>query len=78
LSSSIFSNDNCILDVVTPVQFKDTLLIPIKADIVKLFGTNKIQFQILIKNNKIIIESPKILADMDIQNSIPGKEAINV
>ncbi len=78
MSSSIFSNDNCILDVVTPVQFKDTLLIPIKADIVKLFGTNKIQFQILIKNNKIIIESPKILADMDIQNSIPGKEAINV
>ncbi len=78
MSSSIFSNDNCILDVVTPVQFKDTLLIPIKADITKLFGTNQIQFQLLFKNKKIIIESPKILADMDIQNSIPCKEAINV
>ncbi len=78
MSPSNFSNDNCILDVVTPIQFNDTLLIPIKADITKLFGTNKIQFQILIKDKKIVIESPKILADMDIQNSIPGKEAINV
>ena len=51
----IFSNDNCILDVVTPIQFNDTLLIPIKVDITKLFGTNKIQFQILIKNKKIIV-----------------------
>ena len=66
------------LDVVTPIKFKDTFLIPIKSDIVKLFGTNKIQFQILIKDKKMVIESPKILADMDIQNSIPGKEAINV
>ena len=67
-----------ILDTVSPIQFKDTLLIPIKVDISKLFGTNKIEFQISIKDNKIIIESPKILADMDIQNSIPVQEAINV
>jgi len=72
----IFSNH--ILDSITPIQFNDTLLIPIKADIVKLFGTNKVKFQISIKDNKIIIESPKILADLDIQNSIPGTEAINV
>ncbi len=78
MSSSIFSIDNHILDIVTPIQFKDTLLIPIKADITKLFGTNDIKFQISIKDKKIVIESPKILADMDIQNSIPGKEAINV
>ena len=66
------------LDIVIPIKFKDTFLIPIKSDISKLFGTDKIQFQISIKDKKIVIESPKILADMDIQNSIPGKEAINV
>ena len=42
------------LDKVTPIQFKDTLLIPIKADITKLFGTNQIKFQISIKNKKIV------------------------
>ena len=78
MSSSNFSNDNCILDVVTPIQFNDTLLIPIKADIIKLFGTNKIQFQISIKDKKIIIESPKILASLDIQDNAPRQEAINV
>ena len=66
------------LDTVTPIKFKDTFLIPIKADISKLFGTNKIHFQISIKDNKIIIESPKILASLDIQESIPVQEAINV
>ena len=69
---------NHILDVVTSIQFKDTLLIPIKSDISKLFGTNKIQFQISIKDKKIVIESPKILEDMDIQDNVPMQEAINV
>ena len=67
-----------ILDSVTSIQFKDTLLIPIKADITKLFGTNKVKFQISIKNNSIVLESPKILASLDIQESIPVLEAINV
>ena len=70
-------NDH-ILDTVLAIQFKDTLLIPIKADISKLFGTNKIQFQILIKDKKIVIESPKILANLDNQNSNLIEEAINV
>ena len=70
-------NDH-ILDTVLPIKFKDTLLIPIKADILKLFGTDKIQFQISIKNNSIVLESPKILASLDIQESIPVLEAINV
>ena len=78
MSPSNFSNDNYILDVVTPIQFKDTLLIPIKVDIVKLFGSNKIKFQISIKDKKIVLESPKILASLDIQESIPVLEAINV
>jgi len=76
MNPSIFSNR--ILDEITPIQFKDTLLIPIKSDITKLFGTNKIQFQILIKDKKIVIESPKILANLDIQDKHLVKEAINV
>ena len=74
MTSSIFFN----LDKVTPIQFKDTFLIPIKSDIVKLFGTNQIKFQISIKDNKIIIESPKILANLDNQDKHLVKEAINV
>ena len=74
MNPSIFSN--CILDEITPIQFKDTLLIPIKADITKLFGTNKIKFQISIKDNKIIIESPKILHSLDNQDKHLVKEAI--
>ena len=70
--------NNYILDMVTPIQFKDTLLIPIKSDIVKLFGTDKIQFQISIKDKKMVIESPKILADLDIQDRHLELEAINV
>ena len=66
------------LENVTPIKCKTPFLTPINSNITKLFGTNKIQFQISIKDKKIVIESPKILADMDIQNSIPGKEAINV
>ena len=66
------------LDAAVAIPFRDTLLIPIKADIEKLFGTNKIQFQISIKDNKIIIESPKILADLDNQDRHIEPEAINV
>jgi len=69
---------NHILDVVTPIQFKDTLLIPIKADIVKLFGTNQIQFQLLFKNKKIVFESQEISQDLEIQNSPLASEALNV
>ncbi len=66
-----------ILDTVTPIQFKQTLLIPIKINIKKLFGKNQIKFQILIKDNKLIIESPKILESLDFQDNIPLQEAIN-
>lgn len=70
-------NDH-ILDNILSIQFKDTVLIPIKIDVTKLFGTNKVEFQILIKDKKIVIESPKILASQDIQNNTPAQEAINV
>jgi len=66
------------LDAALAIPFRDTALIPIKVNLVKLFGTNKIQFQISIKDDKIIIESPKILADLDIQDKHLVQEAINV
>ena len=66
------------LDVVTLIQFKQTLLIPIKINIKKLFGKNQIKFQISIKDNKLIIESPEILPNLDFQDNIPPQEAINV
>ena len=66
------------LDLVTPIQFKQTLLIPVKVNIDKLFGKNQIKFQISIKDNKLIIESPKILPNLDFQDNILLQEAINV
>ena len=67
-----------ILDTVTPIQFKQTLLIPIKINIKKLFGKNQIKFQISIKDNKLIFESPKILPNLDFQDNAQIEEAINV
>ena len=66
------------LDQVAPIMLKGTALIPLKVDISKLFGTNKIKFQILIKDNKIIIESPKILHSLDNQDRHLELETINV
>ena len=66
------------LDFVTPIQFKQTLLIPVKVNIEKLFGKNQIKFQISIKDNKLIIESPKILPNLDFQDNILPQETINV
>ncbi len=66
------------LDDVTPIPFKGTLLIPIAAKVVNLFGNKEIKFQIKVKDNKIIIESSEILADPNFQDNIPESEAINV
>ena len=62
----------------TTIPFKGSLLIVITANAKKLFGTNEIQFQIKIKNNKLILESPEILADLGLQDNIPESEVINV
>ena len=70
-------NDH-ILDVITPIQFKDILLIPVRADIVKLFGTNQIEFQLSFKNKKIVFESQEISQDLEIQNRHLASEAMNV
>jgi len=71
----IFSN--CVLDDIIPIQFNDTLLIPIKSNITKLFGTDKIKFQISIKDKKIVIESPKILTSLGIQDKHLKQETID-
>ena len=67
-----------ILDKVTSIQFKDTLLIPIKANVIKLFGTNKVEFQISMKDKKIVFESQEISQDLEIQDNHLVQEAINV
>ncbi len=66
------------LDSTTAIQLKDSFLIPIKSDISKLFKTKNIKFQIYIKDNKIIIESPEISTPLEIHESPLQMEAINV
>ena len=66
------------LDVTPGIPINGAVLIPLKVDITKLFGTNKIEFQISIKDNKIILESPKILADLDLLNEIQQPGAVIV
>lgn len=66
------------LDKIIPTQYKNTILIPLKADLTKLFGTNKVEFQIYIKENKIIIESPEMSKPLEIHDKHQELEAINV
>ncbi|GEM_PF-4241696 len=66
------------LDKTTSIQINDAVLIPLKANITKLFGTNKIEFQMSIKDNKIILESPKILANLDLLDNHQLTEITNV
>jgi len=66
------------LDGVTPIQFKDHWLIPIRKEIKKLFGEKEIEFLISVKANKIIIESPTILEDLDLQYNNQLQDVINV
>ena len=66
------------LDKTTSIPIYNAVLILLKADITKLFGTNKIEFQISIKDNKIIIESPKILEDLDLLDNHQTTEITNV
>lgn len=66
------------LDFITPIQFKQVLLIPVKVNLEKLFGKNQIKFQISIKNKKIVIESPEILANLDFQDNPLEQETTNV
>jgi len=66
-----------ILDDTTTFQFKGKLWIAIAANTAKLFGTNEIQFQIKIKDNRLIIESPEISVP-GFHDNIQPPEAVNV
>jgi len=66
------------LDAAAAIPFRDAWLIPIKADITKLFGTNQIQFQLLFKNKKIVFESQEISQDLEIQDRPLALETTHV
>ena len=57
-----------VLDEISPILFKGTLLIPVKKEITKLFENEEIKFQMSIKDNKIIFESQEISQDLEIQD----------
>ena len=72
----ILKMNDQVLDAAVAIPFRDTLLIPIKSDITKLFGTKQIKFQISIKDNKIIIESQEISKDLEIHDKHLEQKAI--
>jgi len=65
------------LDVVIPILFNGIPLIPITAEVEKLFKNKVIKFQIKIKNNRLIIESPEIPI-LGFHDNIQPPEADNV
>ena len=69
---------NHTLDRVSPLPFNDMLLIPIRKEIKNLFGKNEIEFQIYIKNNRMIIQSPEILPVLDFEDQPLPQEKLNV
>ena len=66
-----------ILDDTTTFPFKGKLWIVIAANTAKLLGTNEIKFQIKIKDNRLIIESPEIPV-LGSHDNIQPPEADNV
>jgi len=66
------------LDTVTAIPIDGVWLIPLKADITKLFGTKNVQFRISIKDRRIKIESPEISQDLEIQNNPLAAETMIV
>lgn len=67
-----------ILDIAIPIQYKEILLIPITKNILKLFETSRIKFQITIKNNRLILESPEIFHSLDFLDKPQLQDDVNV
>jgi len=67
-----------VLDDISLIHFKGISLIPVKKEIQKLFGKNEIKFQMSIKDNKIILESPEILPVLDFPDNHQLTEITNV
>ena len=68
------------LDIIKPYSYKEFIIIPIKKDVLELFDSNKIQFQCAIIDDKLILTSPKIKAELgSSENHTQAKvEASNV
>jgi len=62
------------LDIIKPYSYKEFIIIPIKKEVLELFDSDKIQFQCAIIDDKLILTSPKIKAQLgSSENHTPMK-----
>jgi len=65
---------NIELDIIKSILYSGFILIPIKKEILELFDSDKIQFQCAIIDDKLILTSPKIKAQLgSSENHTPMK-----
>jgi len=57
------------LDIIESYPYKEFIIIPIRKEVSKLFDSQKISFQSAIVNNKLILTSPKIKAELGSSNN---------
>jgi len=55
---------NIQLDIIESYPYKEFIIIPIRKEVSKLFGSQKISFQVAIIDDKLILTSPKIKAKL--------------
>ena len=55
---------NIQLDEIESYPYKEFIIIPIRKEVSKLFDSEKISFQCAIIDNKLILTSPKIKAEL--------------
>jgi len=55
---------NIQLDEIESYPYKEFIIIPIRKEVSKLFDSEKISFQCAIIDNKLILMSPKIKAEL--------------
>ena len=68
------------LDIIKSYPYKESIIIPIRKEVSKLFDSGKIPFQVAIIDDKLILTSPKIKAELgSSENHTQAKvEASNV
>ena len=52
------------LDIIKSYPYKESIIIPIRKEVSKLFDSEKIPFQVAIIDNEIRLTSPKIKAEL--------------
>lgn len=55
---------NIQLDIIETYPYKEFIIIPIRKEVSKLFDSEKIPFQCAIIDDKLILTSPKIKAQL--------------